>query len=505
MMRPNWLAIPLIALAVLALVACGGSSGSDKEDKPVDTPLDTPSEDPAVTDTGDLANAVVQIFALDPFGDAFWSGSGTLISSDGLILTNAHVVDDRFDEYEDLVVATTGRTDEPPELAYLVEIVAVDYALDLAVIAITTDLDGSRVGETFPFVALGDSEGIEIGDELRILGYPGIGGETITLTTGVVSGFTAERSVGGRAWIKTDATIAGGNSGGLAVNDEGRLVGVPTIAGSGTESEEFVDCRQIADTNRDGLIDELDTCVPVGGFINGLRPVSLALSLIDAAKSGTVYVSEFELELEPAGGFDTADAIFSDILFADGVTTYDEPTQVLDAVPSGVEQLCGFWDYEGMSDGMTWEALWFVDGELDEEGSFLGEAWDGGAAGSNWWVCIIEENGLAEGTYELVISVEGEYRGSSTVFVGGYHPPVELYIENFSSMPICYVYLVPPVAQDWGFNKLGTGAAIDVGDAFTFALPAGTYDLAMDGCDEQVLAEDYELEITEGSIYTVTD
>jgi hypothetical protein len=42
--------------------------------------------------------------------------------------------------------------------------------------------------------------------------------------------------------------------------------------------------RQLADTNRDGTVDELDTCVPVGGFINGLRLVGLALELIDTAE-----------------------------------------------------------------------------------------------------------------------------------------------------------------------------------------------------------------------------
>ncbi len=146
----------LVAFVVLTVAACGGSS--DRED-------------------GDLAKAVVQIevFARDSLGDIEWSGSGTLISSDGLILTNAHVVGDPYHEFEDLEieeigVATTNRTDEPPELAYLAEIVAIDLGLDLAVVQITSDLDGNPVTEEFPFVALGDSDEVEIGDELRRLG-----------------------------------------------------------------------------------------------------------------------------------------------------------------------------------------------------------------------------------------------------------------------------------------------------------------------------------------------
>ena len=62
---------------------------------------------------------------------------------------------------------------------------------------------------------LGDSDALHLGDDILILGYPGIGGETITLTRGEVSGFhLCKRGYGNRAFIKTSATIAGGNSGG---------------------------------------------------------------------------------------------------------------------------------------------------------------------------------------------------------------------------------------------------------------------------------------------------
>lgn len=480
------------ALLLLAVVGCGG--GSDKNDE--------------VKDVSDLAKAVVQISAVDS-GEVVWSGSGTMISSDGLILTNAHVVDDIYDEgyeIEELRVATTSRTDRAPEPAYMAEIVNIDYALDLAVVQITSDLDGQPVAQDFPSVALGDSDDVEIGDELRILGYPGIGGNTITFTNGVVSGFSAERSLGQRAWIKTDATISGGSSGGLAVDIDGKLVGVPTIVGSSEDSGELVDCRQIADTNRDGTIDDLDTCVSVGGFINGLRPVSLALELIDAAESGIGYISKFEPAPESMGDFDVENVYFSRPAFAGGVTADDEPTEVLDALPSGGNEICAFWDYEGMADGMNWEAIWFVNGEVDEEGSFLDETWDGGQEGTDWWVCFIgQEAGLPDGLYELVLSVEGEYIGSNTVFVGGSHPPVLFEIRNDSSTPICYVYITPSAAQNWGFDWLGSDEGIDIGDTQTFVLPAVTYDLALDDCDQKSVVEEYELDITEGSVFTVTD
>jgi hypothetical protein len=175
---------------------------------------------------------------------------------------------------------------------YHAEVLQADPLLDIAVIRITTDMNRApvnRSGLDLPTVQLGDASLLELGDPLTILGYPGIGGDTITLTRGAVSGFTSDPEYGDRAFIKTEATIAGGNSGGLVANEDGLLVAIPTQVGSGGE-DLIVDCRAIADTNRDGVIDSLDTCVPTGGFINALRPIDLALPLIEAASRGEVNI-----------------------------------------------------------------------------------------------------------------------------------------------------------------------------------------------------------------------
>lgn len=243
--------------------------------------------------------SVVQIIAMiDMEGEHTrgWSGSGTIISEDGLILTNAHVVlSDRYYSVVDLVVSLTQEQDQPPVPTFYADVIQADANLDLAVIKLRSDLDGGPV--TFSDlgiqpVPLGDSSSLELGDPLTIIGYPGIGGETITLTTGEVSGFTFQESYGNRAFIKTSATIAGGNSGGLAATTQGEIIGVPTKVGSGDVSGVFVDCRRLVDTNRDGIIDEKDSCVPTGGFINALRPIQLALPLIEAAKAGEVLIVE---------------------------------------------------------------------------------------------------------------------------------------------------------------------------------------------------------------------
>jgi uncharacterized protein YkwD len=118
----------------------------------------------------------------------------------------------------------------------------------------------------------------EVGEDIFVIGFPSIGGSSITVSKGVVSGFTQDAGV---TWIKTDASISGGNSGGAAVNSKGELIGVPTMASSG-EDGKTVDCRPVVDTNKDGKVTDLDECKSIGGFLNLLSPTERATSLLGA-------------------------------------------------------------------------------------------------------------------------------------------------------------------------------------------------------------------------------
>ena len=257
-----------------------------------------PIADPGTTSLIPFKSVVQIIAVVDLDGEQVegWTGSGTIISEDGLILTNAHVVlSDRYYEVVDLIVSITKEEDEPPERMFYADVIQADAQLDLAVIKVRSDLSGGAANFAslgIQPVPLGDSDTLSLGDSIVIIGYPGIGGETITLTRGEVSGFTSETPYGNRAYIKTSATIAGGNSGGLAANPQGEIIGVPSAVGTGDIDDEFVDCRRLADTNRDGVIDEYDNCVPTGGFINALRPIQLALPMIQAAQVGQVAIQE---------------------------------------------------------------------------------------------------------------------------------------------------------------------------------------------------------------------
>ena len=63
------------------------------------------------------------------------------------------------------------------------------------------------------------------------------------------------------------------------------------------------------------------------------------------------------------------------------MTADDQPAHVLPALPTGVTNVCAFWNFEGMIDGMTWSGYWFIDGELSQAGSILSETWVGGEIG----------------------------------------------------------------------------------------------------------------------------
>jgi S1-C subfamily serine protease len=278
-----------------------------------------------------------------------WTGSGTFVSKEGLILTNAHVVLPEEGYPVDVItIAPTISADQKPAPAYIGKVIQADTQLDLAILQVASDLNGNPVDRStlnFPVITLGDSDKLSLGDKLSILGYPGIGGDTITLTSGEVAGFTAETGFGNRAFIKTSATIAGGNSGGLAANDEGELVGIPTQLGSGSDSR-IVDCRLLADTNGDGIINENDTCIPTGGFINSLRPVNLAKPMIVAALRGELNVV-IRPTTQPAsspqtGGsrysddFSNSDSGWTNITDEDGLVGYSNGSYVISVTSSNM-------------------------------------------------------------------------------------------------------------------------------------------------------------------------
>jgi S1-C subfamily serine protease len=200
------------------------------------------------------------------------SGSGTVVGDGTLVLTNFHVIEEGGDCRVDAIeIWTSESPSSDPRPTHDARVVVDDVIADLTILRVT-----SKGGVTAGLVPLELGDDPAVGEDLVIVGFPAIGGTSITISKGIVSGFTLDSGV---RWIKTDATIAGGSSGGAALSGTRRLVGIPTMASQGA-NDEIVDCRQVADTNGDGETDDADACVPIGGFFNLLSPVSRARALI---------------------------------------------------------------------------------------------------------------------------------------------------------------------------------------------------------------------------------
>ncbi len=194
-----------------------------------------------------ILQAVVQIIPYDSATEELvgWSGSGTIISPSGYVLTNFHVAGDldtrAHYDWHTIWITDPEFTDQPPQFTFWAQYVAGDPTHDLALLKIAEWSDETPVAAdfVFPHVQVGDSNQLIPGDAITIVGYPGISGSTITFTAGVMSGWLGENfESGGKQWIKTDGKIAHGNSGGGAFDENGYLIGVPT-AGRTVKYEEL--------------------------------------------------------------------------------------------------------------------------------------------------------------------------------------------------------------------------------------------------------------------------
>ncbi|MDD5721556.1 MAG: trypsin-like peptidase domain-containing protein [Candidatus Pacebacteria bacterium] len=195
-----------------------------------------------------------QILPQNPFGDLFpgfsfnipqyqlcqngtekkeiGGGSGFFVSSNGLIVTNKHVVDQKNVEYT--VFTNDGKK-------HTAKITAVDPTLDIALIKIDP-----LVGGSYPYLTLGDSSTIEVGQSVIAIGNA-LGEYRNTVSVGVVSGLARSITAGDNSGnsevldhvIQTDAAINLGNSGGPLLNLSGEAIGVNVAMAQGSQSIGF--------------------------------------------------------------------------------------------------------------------------------------------------------------------------------------------------------------------------------------------------------------------------
>src|SRR3989338_6903818 len=162
-------------------------------------------------------------------------GSGFVVSEDGMVLTNAHVVCGRREDYTIIF-------DHEDDAKLPIEVLARDPIHDIAILKIKT-----KKKKKFPYIELGDSTDLELGEEVLAVGYA-LGEFRNTVSTGVVSGLSRfiqaqtgmKRQVERlRGLIQTDAAINPGNSGGPLLNMEGKAIGISTAVVFGAQNIGF--------------------------------------------------------------------------------------------------------------------------------------------------------------------------------------------------------------------------------------------------------------------------
>jgi hypothetical protein len=233
-----------------------------------------------ICDTDDAPNG-------DPAGipkydtcQAMGTGSGTIIKQDGTILTNAHVaINPETGEPNWLLIGITTDARELPSAAFFARAAIWDNNIDLAIVKPMYTVDGREIGEGDvslpPLPMAKNDKSVELEQSIRMIGYPGVGGSTITIDPAVVSGFGFDDRVpelAGSAWIKTSQSGGAGISGGTAVNDDGLLIGVPSAGGLAE-----IRCY---DANGDGQNDPASECASTAGETGMSRPIPEAYNLL---------------------------------------------------------------------------------------------------------------------------------------------------------------------------------------------------------------------------------
>ena len=234
-----------------------------------------------------------------------YTGTGFFVSGDGYLVTNRHVVDSVLDEdgYS-LLVVVPGY-----EIPIEAQVVGADIQTDIAV------LKAEEQDEPYPYVTLGNSDALQVGELVVAIGNP-LGRLEGTVTVGVVSALDREINNNGYTMdlIQTDASINNGNSGGPLINSFGEVIGVTNAKVSSTLAEGLGFAIPISDVE-----DIIQSIINYGYVANrpylGITVGQIASNDYYGAVAG-VYISE----VDAGGPAEAAGILPGDIVVSlDGV------------------------------------------------------------------------------------------------------------------------------------------------------------------------------------------
>lgn len=276
---------------------------------------------PAVVniETSVLVKDSSDVYSSDPFYRRFFGendtnrqpnvengiGSGFIISKDGYILTNQHVIDNAAS----ITVNIAG------DGKYDARVVGQDYELDLAILKIQAKQD-------LAYVKLGDSSKIRAGEWVVAIGNPY--GLDHTVTAGVISALGRPIQIEGRPYrnlIQTDAAINPGNSGGPLLNTSGAVIGINTAVSVEAQGIGFA----ISANTAKEIIDELISNGKITRPYMGVWLQSMdekAAAQLDAPNYGVIVTNVVSASPADLAGIKIGDVIVS--LDGKKISNYDE-------------------------------------------------------------------------------------------------------------------------------------------------------------------------------------
>lgn len=220
----NYIPLIIVVLLILAAIVVFYPANINND---INTNSDNSFSSTSSEKEVDNTKSVVQIICDNA------SGSGTMIEESGLIITNHHVVEDE-DEEACIVTIPDTVTGEPTEIYKTRTIIypKLSSLYDIAILEINgvyKDKDGKEWG-TYPnsFASFEKPKScsdnpLKLGERIKVYGYPSTSHNyNLTVTEGIISNFDDD------GYILTSAKIDSGNSGGLAINEEGCMIGIPT-------------------------------------------------------------------------------------------------------------------------------------------------------------------------------------------------------------------------------------------------------------------------------------
>lgn len=345
--------------------------------------------------------------------------SGSMLDQEGYILTNFHCIGyvtdgtpiksldemgykpgDLYNKNGLSVIAITEDPRQLPKPTYVAQALAGNSTLDFAIMKIIA-YTGSKQKLKTPLpvltMDLADSDAVETLDEIFVIGYPGIGGDTVTATEGKISGFIDEDEDGTFDWFKTDVLVNSGNSGGSALNDAGELIGIPT--------------QRRQDQS--------------GNVIYLVRPTNFAVPYLEKAKQvaageGKIDPGNTSNRPQPNNNAGGGRPAFGTIVFGTGFDDNSgKITGATENFEEGVGEIHAGLPYQNMSKGISWGYTWTYDGrDVTGDEDLEWEFQKNGTLD----LYLTAKKGFTSGEYGLRVTLQGDTVQEGTFTVGAANP-----------------------------------------------------------------------------------